>query len=380
MKIVHLYKDYFPPTRGGIEQTVQRMAESQAAAGHEVTVLVSAAGGLRTREERVNGVRVVRVSEWARALSAPLCPTMPRHVARLPADVWHLHFPNPTGEVSWLLARPAGALVVSYYSDIVRQAAALPIYGAVIERLLGRADVVLATSDRHLEHSRFLARHRERCRVVPLGIDLAPFDDLASHRPAAAMLRARYGTPLVLFVGRLRYYKGLNVMLDAMPRVEGRLVIVGDGPEGARLRRQHQRLGLGERVFFAGTCEASALLDHLAAADVGVLPSTHPSEVYGLSMVEMMACGVPVVCTELGTGTSFVNRDGETGLVVPPRDPAALAAAINRLLGDEALRRRMGEAARRRAQATFSAAAMMRGVDAAYAEAVQRRRSARRAA
>jgi glycosyltransferase involved in cell wall biosynthesis len=375
MRIVHVYKDYFPPVRGGIEQTIERMARAQVAAGHAVTVLCSAHGGRRTVDEVVDGVRVVRVAEWGRALSAPFCPAMPWHLARLEADLYHLHFPNPTGEVSFLLARPHGALVVSYYSDVVRQAAALPLYGPVIDALLRRADLVLATSAPHVESSAFLRRHRDKCRVVTLGIDLAPFEGLEAHRAAGAALRARYGTPLVLFVGRLRYYKGLDVLLEAMTRVKGTLVIVGEGPEGHALRDQHRRLGLGAKVVFAGDVDESGLLDHLAAADVGVLPSTLPSEVFGLAMVEMMACGLPVVCTELGTGTSFVNQDGETGLVVPPDNPSALAAALDRLLADPTLRQRMGEAARRRVREHFSTAAMMLGIEAAYTEALASRRA-----
>jgi glycosyltransferase involved in cell wall biosynthesis len=369
MKILHVYKDYHPPVRGGIEQTIEQMARAQVAEGHDVTVLCSAHGGRRTLDERVDGVRVVRVGEVGRMWSAPLCPGMPAALAKLTADLVHLHYPNPTGEVSWLLARPRAPMVLSYYSDVVRQKAVMPVYGLFAERVLRGATRILVTSDRHLEHSRWLQRHRERTRVVPLGIDLERFGALEAHRPGGAALRQRLGTPLILFVGRLRYYKGLDVLLRAMPDVRGRLVIVGDGPERERLGALHASLGLGDRVTFAGDQDESSLLDHLAAADVGVLPSTYPSEVYGLSMVEMMACGIPVVCTELGTGTTFVNLNERTGLAVAPFDPAALAAALNRLLEDAALRARFGAAARERAHEVFSRPAMMRALMAVYAEA-----------
>ena len=272
------------------------------AAGDQVTVLCSAHGARRTTDERVEGVRVVRVAEWGRALSAPFCPTMPLQLRRLEADVYHLHFPNPTGEVSWFLARRRGALVVSYYSDIIRQAAVLPVYGRLIRGLLGRADVILATSYRHVDLSPFLSRYRAKCRVVPLGIELEPFLGIEAHRANGAALRARYGTPIVLFIGRFRYYKGLEVLLDAMPSVRGRAVLVGDGPMDERLREQHRRLGLGDRVVFAG--------------------------------------------------------------------------ALNRLLEDPELRRRLGAAARERARELFSARTMMLGVRAAYEEALEKRASA----
>jgi rhamnosyl/mannosyltransferase len=374
MRIVHVYKDYHPPVRGGIEQTVERMARAQAAAGHAVTVLVSASGGRRGSEETLDGVRVVRVGEWARALSAPLCPGFPAALAARTADVWHLHYPNPTGEVSWLLRRPAGLLAVTYHADVVRQRLAMPVYGPLVRALLARADVLMPTSDRYIGHSPFLRPHRDKCRVVPLGIGLDAHAALDRGSARADALRQRHGGPFVLFVGRLRYYKGVDVLLHAMARwPAGRLVVVGDGPEEARLHALHATLGLGERVRFTGAIGDADLLAHLEAASVAVLPSTHPSEALGIAMIEALAAGLPAVCTELGTGTTFVNRDGETGLVVPPGDAPALAAALARLMDDAGLRARLGEGARHRAQAVFSAEAMMRGVAQAYAFAAARR-------
>ena len=372
MRIVHLYKDYFPPVRGGIEQTVSRMARAQAAGGDDVTVLTSAGGGRRGVIEQVEGVRVVRCAEWARWASAPLCPGMPGALARLSADVFHLHYPSPPGEVSWLLVRPRGAMVVTYHSDVVRQAALMTVYTPFARAVLERASVIMPTSDAYIDRSPFLRPHRAKCLVVPHGVNLERFARLDRMAGRAAELRERYGTPLVLFVGRLRYYKGLDVLLEAMPAVKGRLAIVGEGPEADRLRLRSSSLGLDGRVGFAGTVSDDDLLAHLAAADLGVLPSTRPSEAWGMAMVEMMAAGLPVVCTELGTGTTFVNRDGESGRVVPPGDPAALAAAINGLLADEALRRRLAAGARARAHALFSREAMMAGVGEAYARALGR--------
>jgi rhamnosyl/mannosyltransferase len=298
---------------------------------------------------------------------------MPLALSRLKADVFHLQFPSPPGEVSWLTARPRGAMVVSYQSDIVRQKAILPLYGPVVRAVLDRARVIMASTDRYIEQSAFLRPHRDKCQVVPLGIALEAFADLGRHQAAADALRALYGGPLVLFVGRLRAYKGLHVLLEAMTRVRGRLVIVGDGPEREDLHAASARLGLADRVHFAGDVTDDGLLAHLAAADVGVLPSILPSEAYGMAMVEMLACGVPVVCTELGTGTSFVNQHERTGFVVPPNDPRALAAALNQLLDDRALRARMGAAGREHAQRHLSIEAMLRGVDRAYATALEGR-------
>jgi rhamnosyl/mannosyltransferase len=373
VKIVHVYKDYHPPVRGGIEQTLERIARAQAAAGHDVTVVVSASGQRRTYEERIAGVRVVRVAEWARALSSPIAPGFPAAIGRERADLWHLHFPNPLGEVSWLMKSPPGALLVTYYCDVVRQKLLLPVYTPFVHRLLDRADLVQVISPQAMERAESpVSLHRERCRLVPLGIDLESFQSIDRDAPAARALRAKYGDPFVLFVGRLRYYKGLDVMLAAMPRISARLVIVGDGPMEEPLRRQAAELVLGDKVVFAGPVSDEELRAHLGAAAIGVLPSTHPSEAFGLAMVEYLAAGVPAVCTELGTGTTFVNADGETGVVVPPGDPVALAAGVERLVADLELRSRCGAAGRERASRLFSTPAMMRGLDELYAETIAR--------
>jgi len=371
MKVVHIYKDYYPPVFGGIETTLSRMARGAAASGIEVTVLCSANRQRRTTEEVLDGVRIIRCCEWMRIASTPLCPSMPARLARLDADLYHLHFPYPPGDLSWLLKQRDRPLVVTYHSDIIRQVVLRALVAPITHAVLSRARFIMPTSPQYIEHSRVLRRHRERCRVLPHGIDQGRFEAIERLSPAAERLRERYCTPLVLFVGRFRYYKGLQVLLEAMRQVRGCLVLIGGGCEERKLRALHSRLGLGERVQFADSVDDEALLAHYHAADVFVLPSISAAEAFGLSMIEAMSSGTPVICTELGTGTSFVNQHGQTGLVVPPKDPVALAEAINRLLGDPAERRRLGEAGRLRARSVFSTERMVRDLLGIYAEAVR---------
>jgi len=379
VRIVHVYKDYHPPVRGGVEQTIERMARWQVAAGHEVTVLVSASGGHEDRTEHVDGVRVVRVAERARVLSSPLCPGFPDALAAERADLWHLHSPNPLGEASWQWVRPEGALVLTYHCDLWRQRALLPLYAPLVRALFRRADALHATSPQALARPDSLMwPFRDRFRVVPLGVDPDPLLALDGSRPGARPLRDRYGDPFVLFVGRLRHYKGLDVLLDAMPRVAATLVIVGEGPMGDSLRSQARRLGLNGQVHFAGSVSDDELHDHLAAAAVGILPSSGRAEAFGLAMVEYMAAGLPVVSTELGTGTSYVNRDGLTGLVVRPCDPQALSNGLRRLLADREARERMGRAGRERVRENFTTATMMLGIEGLYAAALEHAAKRRR--
>jgi glycosyltransferase involved in cell wall biosynthesis len=365
VRIVHLYKDYFPPTVGGIEQTVERMATAMVRRGHDVTVLTSHPGARHDRRETIDGVHVVRMAEWARIWSTPFCPGMPAALGGLPADVYHLHFPSPPGEVSWLLRRPPGALVITWHSDVVRQRAVMPVYGHAVHALVRAADAVMPIFAGQAEASPYLRHHPGKMRVVGLGTDLERYE--APAAPDAA------GGPVVLFVGRVVGSKGLDVLLDAVPLVPppARFVIVGDGPELPRLRNRAGSLGLGERVEFTGRVDPGRVREFVSRASVGVLPSLYES--YGLAMVEIMVNAVPMVCTGLGTGTTFINRHEETGLVVPPADPASLAAAIRRLLEDDALRRRLGSAARERAKRLFSTEAMTAALAEVYDEVVAAR-------
>jgi rhamnosyl/mannosyltransferase len=239
--------------------------------------------------------------------------------------------------------------IVTYHSEPVRYGRLGRVYRPFVRRLLRRADRVLVTTDAYLHGSPLLRPFVDRCSVVPLGIDPRPFLDLES--PAARALRVE--RPAVLFVGRLRHYKGLDVLVDAAASVDADFRIVGDGPMSRALRRQAAGSAAAERIRFFGQVPDADLPAHFAAADVVVLPSVNRSEAFGLVMLEAMAAGRPVVSTELGTGTSVVNQHGETGLVVPPHDAVALASALVTLLGDPERRAAMGEAGRRRVASQF---------------------------
>jgi rhamnosyl/mannosyltransferase len=144
----------------------------------------------------------------------------------------------------------------------------------------------------------------------------------------------------VLAVGRLVYYKGVDVLLEALAGTAGlRLVIVGDGPLRLQLQALAQRLGVAARVLWLGTLSDEALAAAYGASQVFVLPSVAASEAFGIVQVEAMAAGLPVVSTKLGTGVEEVNRDGETGFTVRPSNPRDLASALSKLAFDVPLRR-----------------------------------------
>lgn len=367
MKILHLYKDYYP-VLGGIENHIRVLAEAQAAAGQEVTVLVCAPG-VRTRRETLNGVQVIKAGRWATVASMPVSLAQPWILSGMRPDVAHIHSPYPLGEAAnWLLGRARGT-VITYHSDIVRQKHFLPIYGPILNRVLSAADRIIATSPPYIDTSPWLRRTRDKCTVVPLGADVTRF---------APVERPQTGPLELLSVGRLRYYKGLDTLLHAMYLVglmesakpDVHLSIVGDGPMRREWELRAHQFGLEDRVQFMGEVDDADLPGWYQRSDVFVLPANARSEAFGTVLIEAMASGLPCITTEVGTGTSWVVQDGVTGLVVPAQDPPALATAIQ-AMQDADLRRRMGQAGYTRAQNLFTQQRMIDQVMAVYEDVLR---------
>ncbi len=370
LRILHIYKDYFP-VLGGIENHVKVLAEAQAARGHDVTTLV-ANPGRRTVVETANGVRLVKAGRWGTLASTPISPALFCWVARLEADVAHLHFPHPPGEVAHLLFGRTKRTVITYHSDIVRQRTLRTVYHPVLRYVLKRADRLIATSATYIGSSRYLRHLRDKCVIIPIGADLERFDRVDPAHVES--LRRRFfpqpdRQPTLVFVGRLRYYKGLDDLLRALPEIpQAHLLVVGDGPMRAPWEQLAHELNLAGRVTFTGEVDDADLPACYKLGDLFVLPANARAEAFGTVIVEAMASGLPVVSTEVGSGTSWVNLAGTTGSIVPPRDPKALTEAVNALLSDPARRAEMGRAAHQRAHAEFSQAAMIQRVEQVYRE------------
>jgi rhamnosyl/mannosyltransferase len=264
-------------------------------------------------------------------------------------------------------------LVATYHSDIVRQRVLGALYRPFLWQVLRRADLIAVSNPVYIQDSPFLRRHAAKCRVIHFGIDLARFAATPTVKEQAATWRARYaGKALLLFVGRLRHYKGVDVLVEAMRDTpDAHALIVGIGPMESVWRAQAQRIGVTDRVTFLGELNDAEVVALYHAADLFVLPSTNRAETLGIVQLEAMACGLPVICTELGTGTSYVNQHGVTGLVIPPHDPAALAAAIRQLVACPDLRIQMGTAGRQRVEQEFARTVMLERMLDFYREALE---------
>jgi rhamnosyl/mannosyltransferase len=324
----------------------------------------------RHAEEEVDGLRVTRLPNYTVDRSIPVSPGLMGVLRRARSDIIHLHSPNPVAELLYLLARPRGKLVVSYHHDPVRLQSMTPFYRKVFSQVAARATALVATSPNYAATSPLLRDFMDKVAVVPYGIDVRQFESSPQTERAAAALRERFGPRLILFLGRLIYYKGLDVLLQAMQHVDGKALLIGKGNLEDELRQQARALGVADKVCFLGEVENEETTPYYYASDVFVLPSVVRSEAFGIVQLEAQACARPVVSTALDSGVPYVNQDGVTGLVVPPGDPHALAGALNRLLDDAELRRRVGEAGRARVVREFTQDTMADRVRALYRQAL----------
>ncbi|MGA9771226.1 MAG: glycosyltransferase [Blastocatellia bacterium] len=346
MRVLHVGK-FYPPYLGGMETHLQLLCKELK---EFVSLKVVVANeGRESLREIVSGVNISRVGTLFTFAAAPVCPGMLQEIRESQADIVHLHLPNPLAILAYLASGHKGKLVITYHSDIIRQKVLGALFEPMLHKVLKRCSAIIATSPNYIDSSSVLSMYRDRCSVIPHGIELDQFYEYGEADVAA--IREKYGPRIVVSVGRLIYYKGFEYLVRAMESVDGRLLIIGDGPLRESLTQQAKARGIADRVVFLG--EIPNIFPYYHAADVFALASIARSEAFGIVQLEAMACGKPVINTNLDSGVPFVSLHGETGLTVPPRDPDALALAINLLLDRDDLRAQYGRAARLRAQQEF---------------------------
>lgn len=368
MRILQLSK-FYPPVSGGIESVVFELAEGMTRRGLQVDVLCANTQGGTVHEQGPGGYPVTRAGSWGRWLSTSMAPSLVRLVRQRCADydVIHAHMPDPLAAIALYRAQPKAKLVLHWHSDVVRQRLGRTLYAPLQDWVLRRADAVIATSQRYADSSPCLRPWKHKTHIVPIGITDHAVDDCASQ---VAALRERFkGKRLVFSLGRMTYYKGFDVLIDAAALLppDCMVVVGGEGALLSRYRAQVARRGLEGRIVFIGPIERQELPAYFAAAELFCLASTVRAEAYGVVLLEAMAMGKPVVATEIpGSGVGWINQSGVTGLNVPVRDAAALATAINTLLSDAEMARRFGQAARQRYLEHLDALSMVTATERLY--------------
>ncbi|MCD6051888.1 MAG: hypothetical protein K0Q55_3297 [Verrucomicrobia bacterium] len=349
MKILELGK-FYPPYKGGMETLLECWSRGFVRRGAEVNCVVANTTN-QTVHEVLDGVKVHRLASHGSLLSTSLCPGYMGATKRYPSDVWQVHFPNPLADLACLRGDPKTPMVLTYHSDIVRQSAALRFYRPVLKRLLDRANAIVVATPNHLKYSNWLPEYAAKVEVIPFGIDQSRYTqtNAAEQEEISKLRKTAQGRPILLNIGRLVGYKGQGCLVDAIQGLDVTLWFAGTGPLQMELEQQVKRLGLSDRVRLWGGVDDRKLAALLKASDIFMLPSITPNEAFGIVQIEAMACGKPIICTDLPSGVPWVNQHGVTGLVVKPSDVTELRNGIKQLLENPALARQMGEQGRQRA-------------------------------
>lgn len=369
MRIVHLGK-YFWPEKGGVENYTLWLAEAARKKGDEVFVLCANTTN-KEKREIINGINVWRLPLRINFFRAPITPPIISLLRGLNPDIIHLHAPNPWFEFNLLLYRlfKRTKIVTTYHMDIMNYTPVHFIANGLrllfFLPLLGLSSKIIATSPDYAKGSWILKLFKKKVRVIPLSIDEHEF------KPS---LKVKQKKKMLLYVGRLAKYKGLNYLIDAVSRLSKQredfyLVIVGKGKLKEKLMKQVEKLKLQKYVKFDYDASDAKLKEYYHHAHSFILPSTSKAEAFGIVQLEAMACGVPVISTQIkGSGVPFVNHNGETGIVVKPKSAEALANAMETLLDNEVLAKKLGGNARKRVLRYFTRKRMLDETFKIYSE------------
>lgn len=377
MKVLHSYKIYRPDVDGGIPFVIAELCKFP----HDKVdnaILVARRKGL-SREYENDGVPVEAVTSLGTFFSTPLAPTFPLRLLQRgkSCDVVVHHAPFPLSDLAVAHLPASTALIVYWHADIIGFSLLSKLVTPAIMATLRRADKIVVSHELTAQSSPILASFREKWVVVPYGADVDAWSSCTAEEQARAQeLRQRYPR-MILGIGRLVPYKGFKHLIAALSDLDAQLVLIGEGELRSELEQMALRLGIADRVTFAGRIPTSEVKAHLYAARVFAFPSVTPAEAFGIVQLEAMAAGLPIVNTALPTAVPHVARDGQEAITVPVDDVADLTSALERILDDPSLAKRLGDAGRKRAHEEYGRERFLSRMKNVYEDAVRQRRSGR---
>ncbi|HLE07133.1 MAG TPA: glycosyltransferase [archaeon] len=374
MKVLHVGKFYWP-VRGGIENHMKVLCEGLIKRGVSVRAVVSNKDGKLVRE-KINGVEVVRLPKIMSVFNQPIFVGLRKEIEDYGPDLIHIQLPNPLAALKIMDVKIP--IIASYQSDIVgKPPVATQILDFYTKQLLQRSYRILPSSENYAKFSKMLMGFKNKITVVPLSVEIDKFRPIKKAK--IKELRESLGISdefIILFVGRLIPYKGVNFLLKALPMMSGnyKIIIVGDGPLMRPLKSLARELSADDRVIFFGEADDDTLPILYEMCDIFVLPSHMRSEAFGIVQMEAMVRRKPVVsCNIPGSGVQWVNKNGESGIVVEPENPKDLADAISRLMYSPVLRKKMGSGGRKRVEKYFDSQKMVKDILDIYKQAVKQR-------
>lgn len=370
MRVLHVYRTYFPETQGGLEEVIRQICNNTR--DHAVESRVFTLSNNKTYDVvKVDGVDVHRFPLTVEIASCGFSIAAFRGFKEAVAwaDIVHYHFPWPFGDMLHLFGKVDKPSIVTYHSDVIRQKWLLKMYRPLKRLFLDQVSTIVATSENYYATSDVLGDYAEKVKIIPIGIN---DQSRLVNKSKVIDWKKEIGSDFFLFVGVLRYYKGLHILLDALQYTDCRAVIVGAGPIEQELKKHAERLKLSNIIFLGYVSDEDKIA--LIELSLGIVfPSYLRSEAYGVTLVEGASHGKPLISTEIGSGTSYVNSHGETGLVVPPSDSRSLRKAMETIANDSALADEMGKNARKRYEKLFTGKVMGEKYGQLYEKIVRRK-------
>ncbi len=338
MKVLQIYKTYFPDTLGGVEQVIKTIASETEKLGARHSLLCV---GAHANHDHIFGLDVIRFKQNYVLASCPFSVSFFTQFKKIACqyDLLHFHYPWPFADFTMLLRYVDRPSLVTFHADALKNSFLRQIYLPFQKAFFKKVDRIIPTSTPLLETSPDLQNYRSKCSVIPIGINKDFYTEPGSD--TLAFWQNKFGQGFVLFVGVLRHYKGLYTLLEAARSVSLPIVIAGRGPLETELKEYAQNAGLNH-VHFLGQISDQDKMALYTLCGMVVLPSHARAEAFGVTLLEGMVYKKPLISTELGTGTTYVNQHNKTGLVVKPGEVDELAAAIH-TLQEPGLAKKMGE-------------------------------------
>ncbi|MCG6349090.1 glycosyltransferase family 4 protein [Vibrio fluvialis] len=352
MKVLHVYRTCYPETKGGVEQVIRFIASGTKPLGVETKILTLSDNNVPPYN--CEGTEIIPVKKTFEVSSNGFALKLISEFKKLSewADIIHYHYPWPSGDLISLFNTSKKPSLVTYHSDIVKQKLLKILYKPLETHFLNHVNIIVATSPQYAQTSINLQKYKNKVRIIPLAIDEATYPTPLSS--TIEQWRDKVGEGFFLFVGVLRYYKGLDYLLEAARINNLPVVIAGDGPERAKLEAYIAEHKLTNVKLVGFVSEEDKVALHLLSK-VFVFPSHLRSEAFGISLIEAQMYSKPIISSYIGTGSSYVNINGETGLVVPPADSQSLSDAMLQIENKPDMLIKFGINARQRFEQKFTA-------------------------
>ena len=336
-KVLQLGK-FYPPDIGGIESVMQDICDGINARGLICDVLCSSSSYNFSYEILDSRARIYRTKSFGKLASTSITPQMIFTLQKLikAYDIIHLHLPDPMANLALFLSDIREKIIIlHWHSDIIKQKYLLKLYSPLQSWLLQRAHSIIATSPKYALESAFLHPYRDKCVSIPIGIDDIAPSPLESTLPQHPAQSKRGEKKIIFALGRLAQNKGFTYLIQSAQYLpdEYEIHIGGDGALHSKLEALINEHKLSHKVKLLGRITRDKLARHYQQCHIFVLPSIQES--YGVVLLEAMSFGKPIISTKLSpSGSDYVNAHNVSGLVVPPRDPAAIAQAISEIERD----------------------------------------------